>query len=108
MTLDPLLIERLIAAVAVALLIVGAIGAWTAPNLVKRAIGVVIACTGAMLGCAGLGAPPAAMVAGAGVALAYTIVAVSVIVRLQESYGGVETPEIDREEAEAERAERMQ
>jgi len=105
---DSLLIERLSAAAAVALLVVGAIGAWTAPNVIKRAVAIVIACIGAILGCAGLGAPPAAMIAGAGVAFAYTVVAVSVIVRLQESYGGVEAPEIDREEAEAEREERAQ
>lgn len=106
MTLDPLLLQRLFVAAAVALLMIGAVGAWTAANGVKRIVGIVIALTGAVLGCAGLMAPQGAAVAGVAVGFAYVIVAVAVLVRLQEAYGGVETPEIDREEAEAERVQR--
>ncbi|MGD9815018.1 MAG: hypothetical protein AB7Q23_02560 [Hyphomonadaceae bacterium] len=104
MNADPLLTERLAVAVAVALAIGGGVGAWTAANAVKRAVGVAVALIGAMIGCAGLGAPPALIVAGVGVAFAYVVVAVSLVVRLQEGYGGVEVPEIERAEAEAERA----
>ncbi|HEX8901257.1 MAG TPA: hypothetical protein VF769_08520 [Vitreimonas sp.] len=94
-TLDPL-VARLLLAVAVALLMLGAVTAWTSANVIKRVVGVVLACLGALGGLAALGAPHAVLVLGAGAALAQLAMGVALAVRLQEAYGGVEAAEFDQ------------
>ena len=89
------LLEPLLAAAAIALVITGAAAALVQANAVKRVIGLTIAGFGAIAALAGLGAPDAALVAGVAIVFAYSVVGVALIVRLQESYGAIEAPEID-------------
>ncbi|MES1156200.1 MAG: hypothetical protein ABUL73_00350 [Alphaproteobacteria bacterium] len=94
----PALLERLAFAAVVALLTIGAIVAWTAANMVKRLAGVIVAELAALVGAAVLGVGNEA-IAGAALVLASTMIGAAIIVRLQESYGGVEAVEIDRADA---------
>ena len=96
------LIERLLIGGAMALLMIGAAAALVSPNAMKRLVGMSIATLGALAGLAALGAPDGALVAGAALLLAQIVVGVAIIIRLQESYGGVETPEIDVADADSE------
>lgn len=96
----------LVLAGAVALTMIGAIAAWAAANALKRLVGLVIALIGAMLAAAALGAPAPFLVAGAGLIFAHLALGLSLLVRLQESYGAVETTEIDAADRKAEAAER--
>lgn len=91
---DPILV-RLLLAVAVTLLLAGAVAGWTSTNVVKRAVGLLAAMLGALIGAVALGAPPAWLMLGAGVALAYFMIAAALMVRLQEGYGAVEAAELD-------------
>lgn len=104
MSLDPILARVLLAA-ATTLLLIGVIAAWTSTNLVKRAVGLLFAFLGAMLGAAALGAPAALLMLGAGVALAYFLVAAALIVRVQEAYGAVEAADLDSADGADEPAE---
>lgn len=101
---DPTLV-RLLLAVATTLLLVGVVAAWTSTNVVKRAIGLLVAMLGALAGAVALGAPAAWLMLGTGVALAYFIVASALIVRLQEAYGAVEAAELDAADGADEPAE---
>ena len=82
-------------AAAVALLSLGAVMAWASANAAKRLAGLQIALLGASLGAAALGAPTPLVLATIVVAVAHLALGIAIVVRLQESYGGVETPEID-------------
>lgn len=93
--LSELVAERLQFAASVALLMIGAVTAWTSTNVVKRLAGLMIALIGAVLAMAVLGAPGIALIAGVTAALASLLIGLALLVRLQESYGGVETPEFD-------------
>jgi hypothetical protein len=96
------LIERLLAGAAVALLMIGAVTALVSANATKRLVGLGIAMLGALAALAALRAPEGAIIAGAAVLLAQVILGVAIIIRLHESYGGIETPDIDAADAEAE------
>lgn len=96
------LLERLLAGGAVALLMSGATAALVSPNAIKRLVGLGIAVLGALAALAALRAPEGAIVAGAAVLLAQLIVGVAITIRLHESYGGIEAPEIDAADAEDE------
>jgi hypothetical protein len=96
------LIERLLVGAAVALLMLGAATALVSPNAIKRLVGLGIAMLGALAALAALRAPEGAIVAGAAVLLAQLTLGVAITIRLQESYGGIETPDIDAADAEAE------
>ena len=91
------LIERLLAGGAVALLMIGAATALTSPNAIKRLAGLSIAMLGGLAALAALGAPQGAIVAGAAVLLAQLALGVAIVVRLHESYGGIETPDLDQQ-----------
>lgn len=80
---------------AFALLLMGAVAAWTAPNAMKRVAGVIIALVGAVIAMAALQAPPSWLIAAAAIALAYCVVGTTVVVRLQEAYGAAEAGAID-------------
>lgn len=93
--LSELVAERLQFAASVALLMIGAVTAWASTNALKRVAGLMLALIGAILAMAVLGAPGFALLAGVAAAAASLLVGVALLVRLQESYGGVETPEFD-------------
>jgi hypothetical protein len=73
----------------------GVFAAWVSANAVKRVAALTVALLGALLGAAALGAPSALLVGGAALGFAQLAVGASVAVRLQESYGAVETPDIN-------------
>jgi len=89
-----------------ALLLVGAAAALASANAAKRVIGLTIAMIGAVAAGAALHAPAILLVAGVAVALAQCLLGLALIVRLQESYGGAETLEIEDEDRRADAAER--
>jgi hypothetical protein len=93
------LFERLLIGGAMALLMIGAVAALMSSNAMKRLVGVSIATLGALAALAALGAPDGALVAGAALLLGQTVIGVAIVVRLQEGYGGVETPDIDTADA---------
>jgi hypothetical protein len=98
MGLDTLAL-RAIVAVAAALLMCGVFGAWVSTNAAKRIAAVTIAMLGAVLGAAGLGAPTPLLIAGAAIGFVQLAVGAAVVVRLQESYGSIEAPEINAADA---------
>lgn len=91
----PAMIEPLLAAASIALVITGAMAALFLTNAVKRVAGFVIAGFGATVALAALGAPDGALVASVAIMFAQAVIGVALIVRLQESYGAIEAPEID-------------
>lgn len=101
---DAAVIERLLAGGAFMLLIGGAGAALIARNVMKRVAGLTLAGFGAIAALA-LWAPQT-VVAGAAIVFAQLAVGAALIVRLQESYGAVETPDIDAADADAEAQER--
>lgn len=90
---------------ALALLMIGVVAAWTAPNAMKRVGGVIIAIIAAIVAMAAMQAPSSWLVAAAAIGLAYCVVGTTIVVRLQEAYGAAETPGIDAADDEAEPAE---
>ncbi len=90
---------------ALTLLAIGALMAWTSGNILKRVVGIVIADLGALLALATLGAPASMLIAGIGAAFAALLVGIALIVRLQESYGGVEALDFDAADQNDEPAE---
>jgi hypothetical protein len=102
---EALLIERALFAAAVVMLMAGAVSAWSSDNAAKRVAGLVIACLGAVIGLAALGAPAGALLAGGAAGFAYLAVGIALLVRLQEAYGGIEATTIDSADAQSEPAE---
>lgn len=101
MVVDALL-ERAHLAVAIALLLVGVVTAWTSTNIAKRMAGVGVATMAALLALAVLRAPTGLVIAGAGLLFAQILVGAGLLVRLQEAYGGLETPEVDVADGQSE------
>lgn len=95
------ILERLHLGLAVALLLAGAVTAWTSTNVAKRMAGIAVAFTGALLALAVLGAPSPLLISAIAIAFAYLIVGAALLVRMQEGYGGIETPEIDVADGES-------
>jgi hypothetical protein len=87
--------DALALAVLAALIMAGAVTAWTASNAGKRLAGVLVALFAATAALALLGMPAEAMVTTVAIAFAYCVVGVSIMVRLQESYASTEAAEID-------------
>jgi multisubunit Na+/H+ antiporter MnhC subunit len=96
---DTLFITRALVVASVALVMCGAFAAWASANAIKGVAALVVAMAGALCAAAALGAPSALLIAGAALGFAQLAVGVSVTVRLQESYGAIERPEIDAEDA---------
>ncbi|HWA00131.1 MAG TPA: hypothetical protein VG841_07425 [Caulobacterales bacterium] len=92
--MTPALALRLAFAAAVALIMLGALTAWSAGHAVKRVIGVLSALGGAIAALAALGVTDA-LLAGVGVSVVVLVIAAALVVRAQEAYGGVEIGEID-------------
>lgn len=97
---EAVLLERLLAGGAFALVLAGAASALMASNAIKRLTGVIIAGLGVLVAL-GLWAPQA-ITAGVAIIFAHLAIGVAIIVRLQESYGSIETREIDAADAAAE------
>lgn len=91
---------------AMALTLIGAVTAWLGANAAKRLAGLVFALMGAVLALGVLGAPAALLTGGVALAFAYLALGLALVVRQQETYGGVETTEIDAADRKAEAAER--
>ncbi len=91
--------DGILLAGAVALLMAGAVTAWTSANVTKRIAALALAQIGALAGLSALGAPSAASVAGIVAAFAQLTLGVALIVRLQETYNSVEAPELDAADA---------
>lgn len=94
MVIDPI-VARLLLAVAVAMLMLGAVTAWTSANFIKRVVGLLVASLGALAGAAALSAPVILVVVGIAAAFAQLAIGAALGVRLQEAYGGVEAAELD-------------
>jgi hypothetical protein len=94
MVIEPI-VARLLLAIAVAMLMLGAVTAWTSANFVKRVAGILVASLGALTGAAALSAPVSLIVVGVAAAFAQLLFGVALGVRLQEGYGGVEAAEFD-------------
>ncbi len=99
-------IEAALLALAVALVMIGAVTAWTGANNAKRLAGLLVALIGAALTLGAIGAPPAFLVGAMVIAFATFAVGLAVLVRLQEAYGGVESTEIDAADRLADTKER--
>ena len=82
-------------ALAVSLIVGGAVTAFVSGNALKKVVAVATALIGADVALALLGAPSVALVAASALAFAYCLIGAAVVVRLQEAYGGVELPEVD-------------
>ena len=94
MVIDPI-VARLLLAVAVAMLMLGAVTAWTSTNFIKRVAGLLVASLGALCSAAALSAPASLLVVGIAAAFAQLVIGVALGVRLQEAYGGAEAAEFD-------------
>jgi hypothetical protein len=94
-----LFVARALVAVAVMLTMCGVFAAWVSANVIKRVAALTVALLGALLGAAALGAPVALLIAGAAAGFAQLAVGAAIAVRLQESYGTAETPDINAADA---------
>ena len=82
-------------ALALVVLTAGALMAWTSENVVKRMLGVAFAQVGALIGLAVLQSPDSLLIAAAAAMFAMLLIAIALLVRLQEAYGGVEGRDFD-------------
>ena len=97
-----ILMARILLAVAAALLMLGAVTAWTSANIIKRVAALVLAQLGAIAGLCVLGAGSTVLLAGVVAAFAQLALGAALIARLQEAYGVIEAPEIDAADAQSE------
>lgn len=104
MSVDPIIV-RLLFAVAVVMLMLGAVTAWNSANVIKRVAGLVVAMLGALAALAAFDAPGELLVVAGAAAFAQLVIGVALIVRVQEAYGGVEAAEIDAADLTVEPAE---
>lgn len=102
---DHALLMRVLVIAAVALISAGAVAAFASTNVAKRLAGLIVALLGALVGLAALGAPGQMLSAGVAVAFAQIALGSALLVRLHESYGETETPEIDAADARDEPSE---
>lgn len=90
---------RAVVAAALALAVGGVFVAWTATNAAKRVASFAVALLGAVIAGAALGAPSVLLAAAVVIGFGYLVVGGAVVVRLQEEYASIETPEIDAADA---------
>ena len=91
--------ERASLAIGVLLALAGAAVAWSSPNLTKRLVAICVSVIGAIVALAVLGAPQALLAAAAATGFAYAALGAALSVRAQESYDGVEAPDLDAADA---------
>lgn len=97
-----LLLNSVVAGGAIALVVAGAAVGLLSSNAIKRLAGLSVAGLGAVASVAVFGAPEFAVTAGVAVVFAQLAVGVAIVVRLQESYAGIEAADIDRADAQSE------
>jgi hypothetical protein len=89
-------------AIAVVLVLLGILSAWTASNAITRLAGVAIALLGGICALAALGAPPSAQIVAGAAAFAYLLVGAAIVVLVQENYGSIEAAALDSADSGAE------
>jgi hypothetical protein len=89
-------------AAAVAVLGLGAVTAWSSANAAKRLAGLQLALLGACIGLAAIEAPPTFVLVGIAVSVAHLALGLAIVVRMQEGYGSVETPDVDAADKQSE------
>lgn len=102
----PLSVAFVLAAGGAALVMIGAVSALLSANAIKRVGGLLVSGFGAVATLAAIGAGSAPIIAGVAVLFVYAVVGTTIVVRLQESYGSIEAPEIDAADAESDAKER--
>lgn len=85
----------IVLALAIALVVGGAVSAFASNNALKRVAAVLVALLGAALALGALGAPAIAVTGAVAIAFGYLVAGVAVVVLLQETYGAVEVRELD-------------
>lgn len=106
MTVAPLSVVFALAGAGLALVMIGAVAALLSGNAIKRVGGLLVSGFGAIASLAALGVGSGPIVAGVAVLLVHAVLGVTLVVRLQESYGSIEAPEIDAADADSETQER--
>lgn len=89
---------------SVALLLIGAMMALTSSNVQKRVGGLLVVEIAALLAAGSLKAGAALMMAGVATGFAALLIGSAIVVRIQEAYGAIETPELDAADVEGEQA----
>jgi hypothetical protein len=82
-------------ALAIALVLGGAVAAFASRTVLKKVAALLTALVGAALAGALIGAPSNLLIAAAAIAFAYCAIGVAVAVRLQEAYGSIDTSDLD-------------
>ncbi|MCX7359819.1 MAG: hypothetical protein NT015_16980 [Alphaproteobacteria bacterium] len=106
MTVASLSIEFMLAVASVALVMIGTMAALLSGNVIKRVGGLLIGGFGAVASLAALGAGSEPIVAGAALLFVYAVFGAVIAVRLQESYGSIEAPDVDSADADGDAQER--
>lgn len=106
MTVAPLSVEFVLVGGGAALVMIGAAAALLSANAIKRVGGLLVSGFGAVAALAAMGAGSGPVIAGVAVLFVYAVVGTAIVVRLQESYGSIEAPEIDAADAESDAQER--
>ncbi|MEQ1817330.1 MAG: hypothetical protein ABL871_01875 [Terricaulis sp.] len=104
--MTPLSVEFVLVGGGAALVMIGAVAALLSANAIKRVGGLLVSGFGAVAALAAMGAGSAPVIVGVAVLFAYAVVGTAVVVRLQESYGSIEAPEIDAADGESDAQER--
>lgn len=106
MTAALLSVELVIAGGGAALAMIGAVAALLSANAIKRVGGLLVSGFGAVAVLAAMGAGSGPILVGVAVLFVYAAIGTAIVVRLQESYGSIEAPEIDAADAESDAQER--
>lgn len=106
MTVAPLSVEFVLAGGGAAVVMIGAVAALLSANAIKRVGGVLVSGFGAVAALAAMGAGSGPILVAVAVLFVYAAIGAAVVVRLQESYGSIEAPEIDAADAESDAQER--
>jgi hypothetical protein len=85
---------------------IGAAATLLSGNVIKRVAGLLVCGSGAIASLAALGAGNGPLIAGVALLFVYVVLGVAIVVRLQESYGAIEAPDIDTADAESDVQER--
>jgi hypothetical protein len=105
-TVARLSVEFVLIAGASTLVMIGAAAALLSGNAIKRVGGILISGFGAVASLAAIGAGSGPVVAGVTLLFVYAVLGAGIVVRLQESYGSIEAPDIDAADAEDDARER--
>ena len=92
-------VDFLLAAGGATLLLIGAVAALLSGNAIKRVGGLLICGLGSVAALAAMGVGNAALVTVIALLFVYAVLGTALVIRLQESYGAIETPEIDGADA---------